>query len=473
MVLVLPVSIALFGFLAYRKITALPPLWYLRAATMQSDGLMDFVLPVVGAAAWTGSREGRCHMADLLTGTAQPRATRQLAAWAATAAWAVAGYAACVGLLYLVTARQAPWGGPLWWPVAVDLCAIVALSAIGFAAGAFFPSRFTAPIATLGVFLALGFSTQPISGASSPWDISPIVNAPWDFGNSAGIGTFYHYLPDLSIAQVMFLVGLTMAVVAALGLPGGSAGRRARQLASTFVAAGLAAVVVALALAGTGRMGAQGMIAIPALHDAASDIPISYTAVCSQEIVPVCLNPAYATYLPVVSSALAPVLDEVAGLPGAPVRLSQANAAYAQGRGNSVGVIASGPIISGTPPAVHFILPDQAPEAPSATSAEFAAQVAGTLGPSILQSVVGDAPGPGASPAQQAVMLALLKVASLPYVPGPTPGLPAVSPRAHLPEPVLAAARRFAELSAGARHAWLMGHVVALRAGQVPLAQLP
>jgi len=99
--------------------------------------------------------------------------------------------------------------------------------------------------------------------------------------------------------------------------------------------------------------------------------------------------------------------------------------------------------------------------------------VAGTLGPSILQSVVGDAPGPGASPAQQAVMLALLKVASLPYVPGPTPGLPAVSPRAHLPEPVLAAARRFAELSAGARHAWLMGHVVALRAGQVPLAQLP
>ena len=67
MLWMLPVSVALFWFIAYRKVSALPPFWDLRARTMQSDGLLDFVLPVVAAAAWTGSREGRHHMADLVS----------------------------------------------------------------------------------------------------------------------------------------------------------------------------------------------------------------------------------------------------------------------------------------------------------------------------------------------------------------------------------------------------------------------
>jgi hypothetical protein len=39
--------------------------------------------------------------------------------------------------------------------------------------------------------------------------------------------------------------------------------------------------------------------------------------------------------------------------------------------------------------------------------------------------------------------------------------------------PAFAAARRFAALPASARHTWLVRHLVALRAGQVTLAQLP
>jgi hypothetical protein len=39
--------------------------------------------------------------------------------------------------------------------------------------------------------------------------------------------------------------------------------------------------------------------------------------------------------------------------------------------------------------------------------------------------------------------------------------------------PVYAAARRFAALSSSARHAWLMQHLAALRAGRITLAQLP
>jgi hypothetical protein len=42
-----------------------------------------------------------------------------------------------------------------------------------------------------------------------------------------------------------------------------------------------------------------------------------------------------------------------------------------------------------------------------------------------------------------------------------------------LPAPVQSAARRLAALPASARHAWLVQHLAALRAGRITLAQLP
>ena len=281
MLWMLPVAAALFWFTAYRKSMASPPLWNLRAMTMQGPALLDFVSPVVGAAAWMGSREGRRHTTDLLAGTARPRWARQFATWAATTCWAVVAYLGCVAVLYGVTAQQAAWGGPLWWPAAVVAASLPAFSALGFAAGTFFPSRFTAPLVAVAVFFALGLSTVPIHGSQSYWQISPIVAHPWDLGPGAGVATFYHYLPDLSIAQVMFLAGLTVAVLGALGLPAESGGRWLRRAAAAITAAGLLAAGTAVALAGTGRMDTHGMIAIPALHDAASDQPIRYSPVCS------------------------------------------------------------------------------------------------------------------------------------------------------------------------------------------------
>ena len=318
MLWMLPVVAALFWFITYRKTMAMPPLWNVRAMNTQTTGVAVFAAPVVGAAAWIGSREGRRGMGDLVTGTPRPRWGRQLAAWAATACWAMVAYLGCVGVLYGVTAQQASWGGPLWWPVAVGAASVPAFAAIGFAAGASFPSRFTTPLVAVGAFFGLALSPELIHGGQSYWQISPIVSGPWDAESNAGVGTFYHYLPDLPVAQVIFLAGLTLAVVGALGLPAGSGGRRLRRSAAAITAAGLLAAGTAVALAGTGRMDAHGMIAIPALHDAASDRPIRYTPVCSHTAVPVCLNPAYAGYLPAVTAALAPVLDQVAGLPGAP-----------------------------------------------------------------------------------------------------------------------------------------------------------
>ena len=76
-------------------------------------------------------------------------------------------------------------------------------------------------------FFVLALGTQLIHGSQSYWQISPLVTGPWDLAPNPGVATFYPYLPDLSIAQVMFLTGLTVAVLGALALPTG-AGELAR-----------------------------------------------------------------------------------------------------------------------------------------------------------------------------------------------------------------------------------------------------
>ena len=487
MLWMMPVAVALFWVTAERKIMATPPLWSLRAAGLQPDAVLAFASPVAGAAAWMGSRESRRRTTDLVNITARPRPVRLLATWAATTCWALVAYLVCVAVVYAVTAQQATWGGPLWWPAVVAAASLPAVSALGFAAGTLVPSRFTAPLVTIAAFFVLALSTQLINGSQSYWQISPVVAHPWDIGPDPGAGTFYPYQPDLPIAQVMFLTGLTVAVLGALTLSTGAGARSLRRSAVAVTAAGLLAAGTAVALAGTGRLDRHGMIAIPALHDAASDRPLRYTPVCSHTAIPVCLNPAYASYLPATAAALAPTLDQIAGLPGAPARISQAAVTYRQGPGNSVGFGLAGLPLSGAPPVFHLLLPVELP-GPAVTTTEQASQVRSIIGPSIIASVTGD--GPGASQAQHAVTTALLMAARavpshlLPpgtptagnSVPGPPPvagtdGEPYVG--AAPGSPAYAAAQRFAALPAAARRGWLVRHLAALRAGRLSLGQLP
>ena len=234
-----------------------------------------------------------------------------------------------------------------------------------------------------------------------------------------------------------------------------------------------------MALAGTGTLDAHGMIAIPALHDAASDRPARFTPVCSHTAIPVCLNPAFASYLPVTVTALDPVLREVAGLPGAPARISQAAATYRQESGNMVSIGLAGPVISGRPPAIRLLLPGQL-GGPAVSTSELAAEIRSDAGQAIVSGIVGAGRSP--SLAQQAVAAVLVRAGGL--VPSPRPGrTPAPgrergglsSPDSALApgSPAYAAAQRFAALAPQARRAWLVHHLTALRAGRITLAQLP
>ena len=122
----------------------------------------------------------------------------------------------------------------------------------------------------------------------------------------------------------MFLLGLTAVVLGALGLArAADAGPRLRRAAAVLGVAGLAATGTAIGLVGTAHQGAAGEV-IPALHDAANDRLIAFTPVCGQAGgVPVCVHPAYRAYLDDVTAGFRPVLSEVAGLPGAPARITQ------------------------------------------------------------------------------------------------------------------------------------------------------
>jgi hypothetical protein len=475
MLWMLPLLAALFWFSTYRRSMALPAWWNwnLRGAMMQQQALLAFAPLVAGVAAWMGSREGRRGTADLLRATAMPRWAGQLATWAATTCWAMVVYLSGVAVVYGITAAQATWGGPLWWPVGVGAAVVTLSCALGFAAGALLPGRFTAPLVAAAVFLALGAGAIAIEHNSTYAQIWPL-NVQGALPPDA-FGVFYPYLPDLAIAQVLFLAGLAAAVLAVGGLPAAAGGRRLRCAAAVLTGAGLLAAGTGVGLAGTARLEAHGIV-IPVLHDGASDKPIPYTPVCGHASVPVCLHPAFRSLLPAVTAALGPVLGEVAGLPGAPVRVSQVAITHAQQQSNN-GIELGGPVIGGSPPVLSLPLSGLLGGG-NTTTAGFIDQLRSQVPPMILDTLFGgDQQDTGsqqgnrsaqqASPkvlAQQAIKAALAQVAGVPPGSGVqlAPGSPAD-----------AAAKRFAALPAAARHAWLVDHLTALRAGRITLSEIP
>ena len=478
----LPLLAVLFWLVTYRPAMADPPFWNVRSGIVQSHTLLAFAPLLAGAAAWAGSREHRRGMADMVGMTALPRWAGQLAAWAATTCWAEAAYLAGVAVLYVVTAHQGAWGGPLLWPVAVGAAFVAASCALGFTAGALLPSRFTAPVAAFVMFLALAggaFALQANVTYAQIWPLNVQGAFPGD-----AYGIFYPYFPDLPIAQLMFLAGLAAAALGGLGLPAAAGGRWLRGAAAAVTAAGLAAAVTGVVLAGTARLEEHGIV-IPALHDAASDRPTPYTPVCSHTAIPICLQPAYRALLADVTAALGPVLSQVAGLPGAPVRVTQV-AVTSVHADPSNGIALGGPVIGGRPPVLYLPLSRVALPGEGSASA-ITENLRQQDGAWILSLVVG-LPGqvgagasvgginvmPGLGPrhsAQVAVADGLVRALG-PARPGPLSAqLPhGTSSGAHQE---LAAAQRFAALPAAARHAWLMTHLAALRAGRISLSEIP
>jgi hypothetical protein len=458
----LPLLALLFFYDTYRTAGGYPPIWTIRASLVSDRLVFDFAAFTAGLSAWMGSREGRRKTGEVLAQTARPAVTRHLAALSATLLWVLLAFGAGVAVLYIQTARVVTWGGPPLWPVAVGTVAMITVCVLGFTCGVLFPGRFTAPLAAVvgGVLPLVGSHTllQP----RDPHHLLALdtVVPPYD------MGVFYHVLPDVSIAQVMFMGGIAVAALGVLALSpalhvpasdfrwAGGAVPWLYALAAVAVLAGVAASLTAYDLAGTAEPTAAGWN-IPALHDAASDKPVPYTPDCTGTTFEVCVHPAFSAYLDGVAAALGPVGAELAGLPAAPVRAGQMASPLA------APFIYSG--ITGTPPVYEFTAGTDWTSPAGTNSADWRAEIQEDF----LDTVIG---GPAwragyLGPAQQAAVNALMITVGS--------SSQAAFDGFTLTPQVAAAARRFAALSPSARHAWLAAHLRALESGQITLGQLP
>jgi hypothetical protein len=470
LLLLVPVAL-LLGFTELRNNLGQAPLWGARSIVVQRS--MELVGGIVaGVAAWTAARDRRRHITELLATTARPAWVRQIAAWAAVAVWSLLLYGAYVAVVFVVTARQATWGSPNWWPAAVGATAVVACSAVGFAFGALIPGRFTAPLVTIGALLAPQIGTLALQRNQQWGRISPVEDP-----GTSGTGVFVPYHAGLSIVQLIFLVGVILAALGALAIPPRAGGRGVHRAGVVAVAVGVAAAATGLALAGTARQTAQGIV-IPAFHTAADDRPIAYTPVCdSNATVPICLHPAYRAVLPSVVNAIDPVLAEVAGLPGTPTRVTLAPTTVVGLKGGDLRV-------SGNPP-VFYLSPGLFVLQPGTTFASALdpqiQQLRQDAADAVIAKVIGQTGSDGtmtsnAVAVQTAIAAGIRQVVGLPAFPAAdaTNARSAPGQQGSPPSPAVgAAATRFAALSSSARHAWLVANVAAVRAGQLTLADIP
>jgi hypothetical protein len=471
----LPIAAALLWFDAVRTAQSYPPVWGQMSAIITDHVMVDVGPFAAGLAAWIGAREHRYGLGDLLATTARPRWVRQLAAWAATTAWALLAYAGAVGVIFGMTAQRATWGSPQWWPVAVAGSGVALFVTIGFAAGAMFPSRFTAPLAVIGTTMvsvmvfqaAVKNNEAHIVGLSL---LSPNTGVP-----PLDSGVFYPIPADLFILQVVFLVGAIATGVGALGLPTAAGGTLIRRVAATVTAAGVLAAGTALVLVSTAHYGPHG-VTVAAIHDAATDRPIVYTPVCAQGPVPVCVHPAFRTELTTVDATFAPVLSTVAGLPGAPVRVTQVNLRrtrlFRAADQYTVSVTLTGPALEyafGSADAMGSGAAD-----PTALGGASAREYLRTQAASEILTAILGAPT-DANPAGEAVTYGLLTAMGIPTGVNPDPvagtGIGVTGPAPG--SAVATAAQSFAALPAAVRSAWLISHLAALRSGHITLAELP
>jgi hypothetical protein len=343
------------------------------------------------------------------------------------------------------------------WPVLSGFTALIACSALGFAAGRLAPSRVTAPLAAVGVFAIMAAG---VASAVHRW--GPGVLSPMYPSISLGASVFYAVRPDLTYLQVGCYLGLTAAAFGLIVLRGHAGARVARRAGAGLAALGLIVVAAAFGLLSTSHHDAHGLV-VPLLHDAASDRKIPYTPVCTHgRPLPVCLHPAYAraNELAFFATMVNTIAAPLAGVPGLPARAEQSP----DGDQGSPAAL-----ITGSPPVLE--LPDDIVQGDSIGPAAFTAALRTRVA---LALVTRDGTSPAdwscrcAAPgvttlAQQAAALYLLDQARYPASPGLISADPAVT----------AAARGLAALPAAARHAWFTGHLAALRAGSLTLGEMP
>ena len=468
----LPLLAAVFFFDTVRTADGFPPVWTLRASVIGDHMLFEFSAFAGGLAAWAGSREGRRKTADLVTTTSRAAWARLSIALAGTLTWLLLAFLAGVAVLYVQTALRATWGGPPLWPVFVGAAGVTVVTVIGFTCGVLFRSRFTAPLVAVATLLLYQAGLHAAL-TLAPGTGTDAVLSPAGALTNNDVGVYYRVAPDQSIAQIMLMGGIAVALLGLLGLApelrrlaslrGALAHGQAwpvRAIAIVLIGCGVALGTTAVALAGTARPDAVGGWEIPALHSTASDRPLPSAQSCTPGF-PVCVDRAFSFYLGDVAAAVKPIATEIAGLPGAPVKATEV-ASLRRGEPVMSGISGSPPVFNYTAEHVGTMFGEFF-GIPGPAGIWRAAFQVGLLDAFLATESPAHASALQLGAAQQAVENALLAAVGT----SPAEGFTETSPA------IAAASRRFLVLSATARHAWLAAHLTALRANTITLAQVP
>lgn len=397
-------------------------IWLWPDISVSIEGTLAVVGPMAaGLAAWTASRNRRRGTEELLATTPYPAASRDFAAWFATAAWLSLAYAAAAGFIHLIAFWDGAWGSPILWPVLVGFFALLAHSALGYAVGHYLPSGFTAPLIAVTLFL---LQITPVYFSSSVHHLAPL-------GESLTRSVFHGVLPNLFFGQTLWFLGLAGVALATVAL------KRSRNIV---------VITMTIATVSTATLGAILLLekppwASPAKVEAAT--VSSYEPVCVTKEIPVCVHPAYEALLPEVAPVVSEISSPLVDLPGGPTRAEQVYSSFA----------------TPEPGTVSFFLYDR-----NSLGDVLASQVTGDLvgrqTPAVLRDN-GDTP----NDAQIAIEAWLLHQSGRDSEYAIFAG--------GEPEAIAAAAQRFAELAPKGRDEWLRKNYSGLRAGKLKLKDLP
>ncbi len=275
-----------------------------------------------GAAAWMATRDLRTGVDELLGTTPLPTAARRVTTWAGLAITAALTYAILVIPVLIVTAMRATWGGPEWWPLIVGLTAIVAHTAIGFAAGTWFPSRFIAPVIVLLLFLG-----QLYVGTVAGHDMTVLTIAPrLDdlFGERRYLSPIaetsrdvsYGIWPAVGMWQSLWFLGGTGVMLSLASMrPRPTLGPAIALAISLVVSLGGAAEVV--------RRTATDPFGSAFQRHAETHPAAAWEPTCAGDRIAVCVHPAYEGWLDELAGRTNRVLDPIAGRPGVPTTVIQ------------------------------------------------------------------------------------------------------------------------------------------------------
>lgn len=418
-------------FWLHRDLPQFAPFWFETSLTVR-DGVTIVGPALAGVAAWLAGREGRRGTGELLRTTPHPALTRRLATYAGASLCGIAVYC-LIGLAIIAFSwSRASWGGPIFGPMLVGLVAVPAYAALGFAVGRRLPGRFTPPLAVLALLFL-----QTFVGQQREWYafLSPAV--------SINGSVWWGIRPDLALQQSAFLLSVGGAALASVALPS-----RFRWPAALGVAVCALLVVGAVALVWRAAPvhGGQELSTDPRYR---SFPVIPYAPICAEAPLTVCVHPAYRASLDDTTATLNRVAAPILDLPGIPKRAEQG---YPGLRADATGETLWFSLF-GRPEylPISVVLPLM--HDPDSWQLVEAAKRCPNTDPQTCEA------------ARMVLGRWLLHQAGIAddRIGGAFPDAPDIR----------AAVARFAALDPATQHAWLAAHFADVRAGRVPVEELP